>query len=218
VELFFTGQLVCVDADGKALTGTDAENQKATVTKILGELDLPSSTLYLWRAQRKTRLTFPKTIQDAALAASYNLALPHVMAKYEEMLADETGPLHGKTPAQLDKLTALEADGVVLKLKTAKRPPPTTPPKSKGVARFQELIEAAFDFAKDEELDPAVELTSLFGRVFRLTDKLQVQAADIRFAMGQAAKESLTAAGFQTWQSVVHQLAQDEQKAASASA
>jgi hypothetical protein len=215
VEQLQNGKLVCVDADGKPLTGTDAENRKATVTRIIDELDLSSSTLYLWRSQRKIRLTFPKSIQDAALSAPVNLALPHVMAKWDEMLADPTGPLHGKTPAQLNKLTALEADGVVLQLKKAKRPPPTTT-KSTGVARFQELIEAAFDYAKTEELDPAEELTSLFGRVFRLTDKLQVQAADIVFAMSQATTENLTKAGFETWQSVVHQLAMAEAQAKAA--
>ena len=219
VEQLVTGQLVCVDVDGKPLTGTADENRKATVTKILGEVDTPPSTLYLWRAQRKTRLTYPKPVQDAAIPASVNLALPHVMLKYEEMLADETSPLHGKTPAQLNKLSALEADGIILKLKGARKPPSTTTKsKSKGVQRFQELIDEAFSYASDEELDPAEELTSLFGRVFRLTDKLQVQGSDIVFAMSQATTENLTRAGFQTWQSVFHQLAQARQNAEAASA
>jgi hypothetical protein len=217
VEQLLTADLVCVDADGKPLTGTEAENKKVIVTKIIGELEIPSSTLYLWRSQRNVRLTYPKPIQDAALAAKWNLSLPHVRTKYEEMLADPTSPLHGKTPAQLNKLTALEADGVVLKLKTAKRPPSTTSTtKLKGVARFQELIEEAVAYAHDEELDAESELISLFAGVFKLTDKLQVNSGLIRYCMGLAAKESLTAAGFQTWQTVVHQLAQDEQKAANA--
>jgi hypothetical protein len=215
VDQFMTGQLVCVDADGKALTGTPAENTKATITKILGELDLSSSTLYLWRSQRSIRLTYPKIIQEAALPAKLNLALDHVKAKYDEMLADKDSPLHGKTPAQLNKLTALEADGVVLQLRKAKRPPPTTT-KSTGVARFQELLEEAMAYAKEEKMEAEPELISLFAGVFKLTDKLQVNSGLIRYCMGQAAKESLTKAGFETWQAVVHQLAQDEQKAASA--
>jgi hypothetical protein len=191
------GNLVFVDAGGKALTGTAAENRRATVTKIFGEVvdSTPSSTLYNWISHLEIRNTYPTPIRDAAEKAKLNLALDHVKAKYDEML-QPGGLLDGKTPAQLNKLTALEADGVVLKLKAAKKPPSTTSTtKSKGVARFQELIDEAFDYAKNEKLDPAEELTSLFGRVFKLTDKLEVQAADIVFAMSKATGH-LTKGGF----------------------
>ena len=191
------GNLVFVDANGKALTGTADENRKATVTKIFGELDLPSSTMYLWISQLKVRNTYPKPIRDAAAKAGLNLALDHVRAEYDKML--KPGELlDGKTDAQLNKLDALSADGVILKLKTARKPPPTTS-KSKGIVRFQELLKEAFDYASDEELfsenrtsrftDAFSLITSQWNQRFNMQLPLTVQ-----HAQDDAAKAALHAA------------------------
>lgn len=217
-EQIETGNLVCVDADGKPLTGTVEENRKAIVTKIYGEMDTPASTLRLWVSQRKVRLTYPKPIREAAEQAALNLSLDHVRALYDEMLKPG-GMLAGQTPAQLDNLTALEAGGVVLQLKKAKpaKKSTTTTSESTGIERFEELLSEAFDYAKDDErITAETELTSLFVRVFRLTNKLQADSGLIRYCMGQAAKQSLTGAGFETWHAVVHKLGQDEKAAAAA--
>jgi len=200
--------LNCVDAKGVALTGKPSEIRKKTFGGICRELNTPPSTAYYHIDVAITTSKYPQAIQDAAAEAGLNLALDWVVARYDELVK----------AGLPEKPTAYELKGIIADLETAKKPTSTTTTKSKGVARFQELIEEAFDYAKDEELDPAEELISLFGRVFRLTDKLQVQAADIRFAMGQAAKESLTKAGFETWQAVVHQLATDEKAAKAAGA
>jgi len=211
VEQVETGKLDYVDADGKPLTGTDAENRKTIITKILGEMDVPASTLRLWGFQRKVRLTYPKPIRDAAESAPLNLAKDHVRKAYDEMLA-AGGLLYGKTPAQLDQLSPLEAGGIVLKLKKAKPPKPPTEPTSEstGIERFEELLAEALTYAKDEGITREAELISLFGRVFRLTEKLNIDALAIKKCMVQARDTSLTPKGVLVWQNVLLSLSMDQ--------
>jgi hypothetical protein len=200
--------ITCKDSKGETMT------HEKTVFAICTELGIGRSSYFQYRSDYIALQGFAQKIRDAALEARFNLAKEHVQDKYNAMLAPAdpvtgtpAGTLHGKN---LNTLTPLEVKGVIAELEAAKPIPGSGkkgPSKSKGVARFQELIDEAFDYAKDEKLKPTDELTSLFGRVFRLTTKLEVKAADIKSSMQDAALESLTHAGANIWQEALHGLA-----------
>lgn len=55
------------------------------------------------------------------------------------------------------------------------------------------------------------QLIRLFAGIFEFTTKNKTDSGLIRYCMSQAARESLSAAGLETWQALVHRLATDEQ-------
>ena len=184
-------------------------------------MECPYSSAYRYVDTAITVKTYPQIIQDAASAAGLNIAKPHIVKMYDEMKAK--GTLAGKTKAQLDALSDLEAKGVVLELKTAKPPKKLNTTnktsESTGIERFEELLKEAFDYARDDgEITYESELVTVFGRVFGLTNKAKAAPELIRYCMSEAAKLHLTKDGFEVWQKVVTLLGQDEEKAKAAAA
>jgi hypothetical protein len=221
LELRDAKDLKFVNRKGEAVTdGDPEENRLSTFKAICDEMECPYSSAYRYLDTAITVKHYPQTIQDAASAAGLNIAKPHIVKMYDEMKAK--GTLAGKTKAQLDALSDLEAKGVVLELKTAKPPKTTNKTKtseSTGIERFEELLKEALDYARDDgDITSEAELVTLFGRVFGLTNKAKAAPELIRYCMSEAAKLHLTKDGFEVWQKVVTLLGQDEEKAKAAAA
>ncbi len=134
---------------------TQAKNAKgetmdgvSTFTAICKELDVPRSSAYAYIRTHISCSNYPQAIQDAAEDAGLNLAQDHVIAEYVNLKGKNEA---GVNPAQP---TILEARGIVALLADAPNPNKKPPVSHKtGAARFHELLNEAFEYADEEELE-----------------------------------------------------------------
>jgi hypothetical protein len=141
LEQIHKGQTLAKNAQGKEMDG------KSTFTAICRELGIARSSAYGYIATHIACSNYPQAIQDAAADAGLNLAQDHVVAEYVKLKgAGEAGV----NPAQP---TSVEARGVVSLLADAPNPNKKTVSHKSGADRFQELLNEAFEYAEEEELD-----------------------------------------------------------------
>lgn len=154
-----------ISASGNEIKGDNAV--EITFGAICRELGVPRSTAYHYIDEYITVSTYPEAIQEAAREANLNLSLPHVRAAYA---AGE-----GEFPA---KPSALEAAGIVAKLKTVKPERDETKAGLTPAQRFTRMLTDALDYAVEHKLidkfdEAVVELQSSdLEKLAKLTELL----------------------------------------------
>ena len=137
--------LNCVNAKGETVTGDEAKGTTFGISRSSG---------YNYIRDYISATNYPQVIQDAAANAGLNLALPHVQAKYGEMV----------TKGLPSNPSAPEIKGIISELQDA-QPNKTSNPRESAKARFQRLLKEAFEYAREEKLTAEVVTATLESEI-----------------------------------------------------